>query len=193
MFQHRHISKSVSHDYLVLCIRTRSDQVRFGNRIWARCERNPGSIEGGPLRLSVMPAPAMDTIKFSFERSRLKGENDVAIMELAFDSLQVIHVAELLHIIHIVSPDYRLGSHNCWWFAAVAIGSLQVFGNDWTIQPSRDWIKSAVKVLGRNTEESTQRVLSLFVEKWNIASVVDITPLTDDRTWLENRSRRRQV
>lgn len=96
----------VTHDYLILCIRP-SDPPAFGGltRIWARCERNPGSIPGGAAKLSREPAPAVDTIKFSVERPKLRAQEDVAIMECAYDRLRVLHVADLLRVIHDVSPQ----------------------------------------------------------------------------------------
>jgi hypothetical protein len=76
------------------------------NRIWARCERNPGSIPGGAAKLSRGPAPALDTIRFSVDRPKLRAEGDNAIMECAYDALKVEHVSDLLMIIHDVSPKY---------------------------------------------------------------------------------------
>lgn len=73
-------------------------------RIWARCERNPGSIPGGAARLSREAAPALDTIKFSIERPKLRAEEDVAIMECTYDSLRMEHITDLLQTIHTVSP-----------------------------------------------------------------------------------------
>lgn len=72
-------------------------------RIWARCERNPGSTPGGALKL-YREAPAMDTIRFSVDRPRLRFQSDNAIMESAYDALRVEHIADLLRIIHNVSP-----------------------------------------------------------------------------------------
>lgn len=76
------------------------------NRLWARCERNPGSIPGGAAKLFRGPAPALDTIRFSVDRPKLRAEGDNAIMECAYDALRVEHVSDLLMIIHEVSPQY---------------------------------------------------------------------------------------
>ncbi|KAF9511977.1 hypothetical protein BS47DRAFT_1128224 [Hydnum rufescens UP504] len=67
-----------------MCIRPRIGQEHFGERIWARCERHPGPVQGGPLRLSSASPPALDTIKLSFDRPKLKHESDQVIMESAF-------------------------------------------------------------------------------------------------------------
>lgn len=96
---------------MILCIRPQ-DASALGNlglvRIWARCERNPGSIAGGAARLSREPAPALDTIRFAVERSKLRADGDTAIIECAYDTLRVEHIADLLRIIHDVSPKYVL-------------------------------------------------------------------------------------
>jgi hypothetical protein len=76
------------------------------NRLWARCERNPGSIPSGAAKLYRGPAPALDTIRFSVHRPKLRAEGDNTIMECAYDSLKVEHVSDLLMIIHEVSPQY---------------------------------------------------------------------------------------
>lgn len=90
---------------MIMCIRP-SDPAALGGlgRIWARCERNPGTTPGGALKLYREAAPALDTIKFSVERPKLRAEGGNPIMECAYDSLRMEHVADLLKIIHDVSP-----------------------------------------------------------------------------------------
>lgn len=83
------------------------DNKAFGGlgRVWARCERNPGPIPGGATKLYREAAPAVDTVKFSVERPKLKAGGDVPIMMWSYDVLTFEHVADLLGIIHNVSPQ----------------------------------------------------------------------------------------
>lgn len=95
----------MTHDYLIVCIRPQHPDALSGlSRMWARCERNPGSVRGGIAKLSRQAAPAVDTMKFSVDRSKLTDEGDVAIMMSAYDSLHFEHVMDLLRTIHAVSP-----------------------------------------------------------------------------------------
>lgn len=77
---------------------------------------------------------------------------------------------------------YKLASYNCWWFAAVMIGTLQVLGSDWTITPSRDWAKRAVNALGKNTSESSQQISKIFAERWHQGIMLDV-PITEEGAW----------
>jgi hypothetical protein len=95
----------VTHDYLIICIRSMEPGALGGfSRLWARCERNPGSIPSGAAKL--YREPALDTIRFSVHRPKLRAEGDNTIMECAYDSLKVEHLSDLLMIIHEVSPRY---------------------------------------------------------------------------------------
>jgi hypothetical protein len=47
---------------------------------------------------------AQDTIKFSVDRPKLRDSGDNAIMECTYDNLRVEAMADLLKIIHDVSP-----------------------------------------------------------------------------------------
>jgi hypothetical protein len=73
------------------------------------------------------------------------------------------------------------------WFAAVAIGTLRVFGKDWTIQPSRDWVRLAIKALGRGTAKSSEEITRRFVQAWNPGGQSEFIPLTDDQAWGDQR------
>ena len=71
----------------------------------------------------------------------------------------------------------------------MAIGTLLVFGKDWTIQPSRDWIMSAVKAVGRNTAESSNEVTRRFIHSWSAGTRTEFVPLASDEAWGNNRDR----
>jgi len=77
---------------------------------------------------------------------------------------------------------YGLASYNCWWFAAVAVGTLQVLGSDWTIKPSRDWAKKAVQALGKSTRDGTHQVTLRFAERWH-SGILPTVPITNDLAW----------
>jgi hypothetical protein len=77
---------------------------------------------------------------------------------------------------------YSLSSYNCWWFSAVAIGTLQVLGSDWTTKPSRDWAKKAVQALERSTRDGTHRVTACFADRWH-SGVLPTVPITNDIAW----------
>lgn len=85
-------------------------------------------------------------------------------------------------LVHLRVIRYGLASHNCWWFAAVAIGTLQVIGSDWTIKPSKDWAKKAVQALGKSTRDSTQKVTTIFANRWH-SGIMPPIPITNDSAW----------
>ncbi|KAF9511984.1 hypothetical protein BS47DRAFT_1318665 [Hydnum rufescens UP504] len=182
-----HQRSGVGHDFLIMCIRPRIGQEHFGERIWARCERHPGPVQGGLVRLSTSLPPALDTITLSFDRPKLNKYESEVIMESAFRNLQVLHVADLLRIIRSVSPTYGVASHNSWWFAVIAIGTLRVFGKDWTIQPRGEWVRHAIRALRRDTVKSSEEVTRLFVQAWNAGGQSESIPLTSDQAWGDQR------
>lgn len=95
----------MTHDYLLVCILVSNPAFGGVRRVWARCERNPGSIAGGAAKLSRDAAPALDTIKFSVHKQKLRGQGDTAIMMCDYDTLRFEHVESLLEIVHKVSPQ----------------------------------------------------------------------------------------
>ena len=82
----------------------------------------------------------------------------------------------------LLMKRYGLASYNCWWFAAVAIGTLQVLGSDWTIKPSRDWAKKAVQALGKSTRDGTHQVTVRFADRWH-SGVLPAVSITNDLAW----------
>lgn len=89
-------------EYLILCIKSSDPSILSGlGRIWARCERSGSAGRG---RGSERPDAAIDIIKFSVDRPKLRENGDKAIMECCYESLNLDQVADLLKIIHDVSP-----------------------------------------------------------------------------------------
>lgn len=82
-------------------------------RIWARCERNPKKI-AGLLSLSREEPPAEDTIKLAYDIDTLHTAKDVVVMRCAFSVLKLLHLVDLLNIVHTHQPFYALASYNCW-------------------------------------------------------------------------------
>lgn len=82
--------------------------------IWARCERNPHMLKG-ILSLRTDDPPANDTIQLSYDRSKLVGILDRAIMQCSFDVLHVSQIVDLFNIIHTAQPLYSVASFNCWY------------------------------------------------------------------------------
>lgn len=99
----------ITHDYILMAIQLSTASGDFDgflpSRIWARCERHPGSIAGGFTRLSKDSAPALDTIKFSVNKHRLRAPEDKVIMMCDYEDLRVQNIADLLSIIHKASPQ----------------------------------------------------------------------------------------
>lgn len=92
-------SQNFMHEYLILCIRSSDPNTLSGlGRVWARCERSAGPESHSDV--------AADTITFSIQRPKLRAHGDKAIMECAFDSLKVEHMADLLKIMHDIAPRH---------------------------------------------------------------------------------------
>lgn len=184
-------SQNLLHEYLILCIRSSDPNSLNGlGRVWARCEREPDSRSSSGV--------AADTITFSIERPKLRAHGDKAIMECAFDSLKIEHMADLLKIVHdiaprcVVSPSlhttvligstlilgkrYEKASHNSWWFAVITVGALQTLRTDWTIKPSKEWISKAIEALNTaSTRARSQEISRLFANHWHPTSVPPVS------------------
>ena len=63
---------------------------------------------------------------------------------------------------------YGLASHNCWWYAAVIMSSLESIGCDWIIRPSKDWAKRTVQILGKSTKKLSEEVTDRFEARWPV-------------------------
>jgi hypothetical protein len=116
--------------------------------------------------MSSQSLAALDTIKFSYDRSKLWNTEDDNMMASAFATLTFRHVIDLLRTVHDVSSTYGVTGLNCMWYAGVVMGTLQGgFGKVWVNPPRRDWVKIALRLFGKDTTQATQSVERQFVTK----------------------------
>ena len=74
----------------------------------------------------------------------------------------------------------------------VVIRTLQVFGTQWTIQPSRHSTRDAIGAL-YIANESSEKVLRLFVQEWSTGNISNVSPSTDQKAWSNAGLPRHQV
>lgn len=150
------------HEYLLMCVHLQDKRIPL---VWIRTERHPikSSVT---TRMSSQAIAAMDTIKLSYDRSKLWASEDDNMMASVFSTLQFRHVVELLNIVHDVSRNYGVTGLNCMWYAAVVLGTLQgEFGRVWVNPPKRDWVKTALKLFGKDTKKATLSVEQRFLPR----------------------------
>jgi hypothetical protein len=149
------------HEYLLMCVHIQNRGVPL---VWVRTERHP--VKQSIAKMSSQSLAALDTIKFSYDRSKLWNAEDDNMMASAFATLNFRHVIDLLNTVHEVSNKYGITGLNCMWYAGVVMGTLQGgFGKVWVNPPRRDWVKIALRLFGRDTTKATQSVEDRFAIK----------------------------
>ena len=144
-----------------MCVHLQNEGIPL---VWVRTERHP--VKSSIAKLSSQSLAALDTIKFSYDRSKLWNPDDDNMMASAFGSLNFRHVIDLLHTVHEVSNTYGVTGLNCMWYAGVVMGTLQGgFGKVWVNPPRRDWVGIALKLFGKDTSKATQSVERQFATK----------------------------
>ncbi|KAF9520091.1 hypothetical protein BS47DRAFT_926171 [Hydnum rufescens UP504] len=145
------------HEYLLMFVRIPNQGIP---PVWVRTERHP--MKSGIAKMFSRSLDALDTIKFSYDRSKLWNPEDDNIMASAFADLNFRHVIDLLNTIHELTNIRGITGLNHTWYARIVIGTLQGgFGRVWLNPPQRDWV-IALNLFGRDTTQATQSVEHRF-------------------------------